>query len=189
MKDPYYHTRNKCTYFEAFPCIRMSNLLTDIMQCGPAPLTAVKEGDVHLGYDTGFIFAEVQGSKANWRFDDTDGSVTSLSVDRFAVGKVITTNPMTGNRACIITDGYKYADGMSISLCVQKWCQIDVFLAVSIMPHTKWNIIIANWRTCKNYLQLQTSINKHHIWWQVVEFNLLIFCISFTSMVATVWKK
>ena len=34
-------------------------LLPEMMRCGPAPLAAIREGNVYLGYDTKFIFAEV----------------------------------------------------------------------------------------------------------------------------------
>ena len=33
----------------------------DKMQCGPASQKSIKEGDVFLGYDAGFIYAEVNG--------------------------------------------------------------------------------------------------------------------------------
>ena len=32
------------------------------MRCGPAPVKAVKEGEVRLHFDTKFIFAEVNGT-------------------------------------------------------------------------------------------------------------------------------
>ena len=31
----------------------------EISQCGPAPLKAIKNGEIYIGYDTGFIFSEV----------------------------------------------------------------------------------------------------------------------------------
>ena len=31
----------------------------NIMRCGPCPLGAIKEGDIYLPYDCGFMFAEV----------------------------------------------------------------------------------------------------------------------------------
>ena len=37
------------------------------MRCGPASLKAVKEGHVYLAYDTGFVFAEVNGDKIKWK--------------------------------------------------------------------------------------------------------------------------
>ena len=33
---------------------------------GPAPLKAVKEGEIFAGFDTGFVFAEVNADYVNW---------------------------------------------------------------------------------------------------------------------------
>ena len=30
-----------------------------VFQCGPAPVTAVKKGEIFIGYDTNFLFGEV----------------------------------------------------------------------------------------------------------------------------------
>ena len=36
------------------------------MQCGPAPLAAIKKGHIYIGYDTGFVFAEVNADRVEW---------------------------------------------------------------------------------------------------------------------------
>ena len=36
------------------------------MQCGPAPLAAIKNGHIYIGYDTGFVFAEVNADRVEW---------------------------------------------------------------------------------------------------------------------------
>jgi hypothetical protein len=33
---------------------------------GPAPLNAVKEGEVYAGFDTGFVFSEVNADTVTW---------------------------------------------------------------------------------------------------------------------------
>ena len=33
---------------------------------GPAPLKAIKEGEIYAGYDTGFVFAEVNADYVKW---------------------------------------------------------------------------------------------------------------------------
>ena len=35
-------------------------------QMGPAPLKAIKEGEVYAGFDTGFVFAEVNADYVRW---------------------------------------------------------------------------------------------------------------------------
>ena len=34
------------------------------MQCGPCPVAAVKKGEIGIGYDTPFVFAEVNADVA-----------------------------------------------------------------------------------------------------------------------------
>lgn len=36
------------------------------MRCGPAPLTAIKEGHVYLNFDIPFVFGEVNGDRVQW---------------------------------------------------------------------------------------------------------------------------
>jgi len=36
------------------------------MCCGPAPVEAIKQGQVYLPYDAAFIFAEVNRDKVHW---------------------------------------------------------------------------------------------------------------------------
>lgn len=38
-----------------------------IYTCGPCPVRAVKEGDVRVDDDVGFIFAEVNADRVQWR--------------------------------------------------------------------------------------------------------------------------
>ncbi|RUS86844.1 hypothetical protein EGW08_005381 [Elysia chlorotica] len=64
-----------------------------VFQCGPSPLAAIKEGDVHIGYDTKFIFAEVNAEYCNWK----DGSPPVLiSSNSNRVGRKISTKLPTG---------------------------------------------------------------------------------------------
>lgn len=37
-----------------------------IYQTGPSPLTAIKDGEVYAGFDTGFIFSEVNADCVVW---------------------------------------------------------------------------------------------------------------------------
>ena len=38
----------------------------DLSQCGPAPVKAIKNGEVFIGFDAGFIFSEVNADKITW---------------------------------------------------------------------------------------------------------------------------
>ena len=52
---------------------------------GPAPLKAIKDGEVFAGYDTGFVFSEVNADYVKWitktdEFDDIVFQSKSVSV-------------------------------------------------------------------------------------------------------------
>ncbi|XP_066443353.1 protein-glutamine gamma-glutamyltransferase 5-like [Eleutherodactylus coqui] len=77
--------------------------------CGPAPVKAVKEGDVDVDYDVAFVFAEVNGDVVHWVF--RDGEVEKGQVDGLTIGKFISTKGVGNNNREDITNHYKYGDG------------------------------------------------------------------------------
>ncbi|XP_012942973.1 annulin [Aplysia californica] len=90
-----------------------------VYQCGPSPLRAIKEGDVEVGYDTKFIFAEVNAECCDW----TDGDPPTLvSKNTRRVGKNLSTKVPDGKgykKYCgrdegvrlDVTNLYKYDEG------------------------------------------------------------------------------
>ncbi|CAL4096191.1 unnamed protein product [Meganyctiphanes norvegica] len=66
-----------------------------IMQCGPASLEAIRRGDIGLGYDGGFIFAEVNADIKHWTEDDnTPGGWKNIKTNKYHIGrKVMTKKP------------------------------------------------------------------------------------------------
>ncbi|NXJ83654.1 TGM2 glutamyltransferase, partial [Trogon melanurus] len=77
--------------------------------CGPAPVTAVKEGDLQLKYDIPFVFAEVNADVVYWvvQGDGTQKKSTHSSV----VGKNISTKSVGRDSREDITHTYKYPEG------------------------------------------------------------------------------
>ena len=63
--------------FSLSPCCNFA----DFYQCGPASLEAIRRGQVGLGYDVAFVFAEVnadvchfvEDSKSSWGFTKVGG--------------------------------------------------------------------------------------------------------------------
>ena len=51
-----------------------------VMRCGPASVKAIQHGHVFLGYDTKFLFAEVNGDKLTWVVTQDD--LVPTHVDR-----------------------------------------------------------------------------------------------------------
>ncbi|XP_075033769.1 protein-glutamine gamma-glutamyltransferase 5-like [Mixophyes fleayi] len=77
--------------------------------CGPAPVKAVKEGDVDVDYDVAFVYAEVNGDIVHWVLGE--GGTEKVETDTLSIGKLISTKSVGGNTREDITDQYKYAEG------------------------------------------------------------------------------
>lgn len=78
--------------------------------CGPAPVKAIKEGDMLLKYDIPFIFAEVNADVVYWVVQD-DG-MQKKSIRSSDVGKYISTKSVGRDSREDITHNYKYPEGM-----------------------------------------------------------------------------
>ncbi|XP_072552168.1 protein-glutamine gamma-glutamyltransferase 2-like [Salminus brasiliensis] len=82
----------------------------DIYCCGPAPLRAIKEGDLTVKYDAPFVYAEVNADVVEYitlrdgRHVKVDGSTT-------AVGQCISTKAVGSDEREDITHLYKYPEG------------------------------------------------------------------------------
>ncbi|KAM4821717.1 protein-glutamine gamma-glutamyltransferase 4 [Thomomys bottae] len=84
-----------------------------IFRCGPSPLPAIRNGNIFLGYDTKFIFTEVNGDKLIWLLKKVgDEDVYSLiAVETDSIGKSISTKAVGQDRRHDITYQYKYPEG------------------------------------------------------------------------------
>ncbi|XP_057290288.1 coagulation factor XIII A chain-like [Hydractinia symbiolongicarpus] len=93
-----------------------------IFQLGPAPLRAVKEGNVNMKYDVRFVFAEVNADTVYWGKIDADDEFRPVRVDRKLIGQNISTKaigPNTFNRVDI-SEEYKYPEGSALELATVK---------------------------------------------------------------------
>ncbi|XP_074613939.1 protein-glutamine gamma-glutamyltransferase K-like [Acropora palmata] len=82
-----------------------------VFRCGPASVNAVKKGEVYLPYDTGFIFAEVNGDRVYWQVDDADGSMIAYNKETHSIGKYISTKAPGSDERLNVTGDYKYREG------------------------------------------------------------------------------
>lgn len=82
-----------------------------VFRCGPASVNAVKKGEVYLPYDTGFIFAEVNGDRVYWQVDDADGSMIAYNKETHSIGKYISTKVPGSDERLNVTGDYKYREG------------------------------------------------------------------------------
>lgn len=86
-------------------------LSAGVFCCGPAPVRAIREGDLQLRYDVPFVFAEVNADVVYWvvRQDGSQKKSTHSSV----VGKNISTKSVGRDSREDITHTYKYPEGTS----------------------------------------------------------------------------
>ncbi|XP_075033770.1 protein-glutamine gamma-glutamyltransferase E-like [Mixophyes fleayi] len=81
-----------------------------IYRCGPAPLVAIKEGDVDLKHDVGFMFASVNADLSHWIYY-RDETKKRISNDTKYIGKYISTKAVGTDERVDVTSNYKYPEG------------------------------------------------------------------------------
>ena len=110
----------------------MDITFSGVYRCGPAPVKAIKNAEVYLPYDTGFIFAEVNGDKVRWELNLSDHSVKAFVTDKSAVGKKISTKLPSQASRLDVTNDYKYPQGNKTlyELCMP--CQVPIRTAYVI---------------------------------------------------------
>ncbi|XP_065610599.1 protein-glutamine gamma-glutamyltransferase 2 [Cyrtonyx montezumae] len=77
--------------------------------CGPAPVKAIKEGELQVQYDSPFVFAEVNADVVYW-IVQSDGEQRK-STHSSVVGKNISTKSVGRDSREDITHTYKYPEG------------------------------------------------------------------------------
>uniref|UniRef100_A0A8B9RX26 Transglutaminase 2 n=1 Tax=Accipiter nisus TaxID=211598 RepID=A0A8B9RX26_9AVES len=113
--------------------------------CGPAPVKAIKEGDLQLKYDIPFVFAEVNADVVYWVVQ-RDGSQRK-STHSSVVGKNISTKSVGKDSREDITHTYKYPEGtgrhslrqedeglhlkIKLSEGANNGCDFDVFAVIN----------------------------------------------------------
>lgn len=83
-----------------------------MFRCGPASVTAIREGDVHLAHDGPFVFAEVNADYITWLWQE-DESRERVYSDTKKIGRCISTKAVGSDSREDITGLYKYPEGKS----------------------------------------------------------------------------
>ncbi|XP_051955704.1 protein-glutamine gamma-glutamyltransferase 2-like [Xyrauchen texanus] len=78
--------------------------------CGPAPVRAIKEGELTFKYDVPYLFAEVNADVVEY-IKLRDGRVFKMGGSTTAVGKFISTKAVGRDEIEDITHNYKYPEG------------------------------------------------------------------------------
>ena len=84
-----------------------------VFRCGPASVTAIREGDVHLAHDGPFVFAEVNADYITWLWNE-DESRERVYSDTKKIGRCISTKAVGSDSRVDITSLYKYPEGKGI---------------------------------------------------------------------------
>uniref|UniRef100_A0A8D3AWL7 Protein-glutamine gamma-glutamyltransferase K n=1 Tax=Scophthalmus maximus TaxID=52904 RepID=A0A8D3AWL7_SCOMX len=79
-------------------------------RCGPASLTAVRNGQVYLKHDCPFVFAEVNSDKIYWQ-RNIDGTFSQIYSEKKTVGHNISTKAVGSEERSDITHLYKHPEG------------------------------------------------------------------------------
>ncbi|XP_058619797.1 protein-glutamine gamma-glutamyltransferase K-like [Onychostoma macrolepis] len=79
-------------------------------RCGPTSVSAVRNGQVNLKFDTPFVFAEVNSDRIYWQ-KKPDGSFSQVNVEKSAIGQCISTKAVGSDARVDITHLYKYPEG------------------------------------------------------------------------------
>ncbi|XP_014887731.1 protein-glutamine gamma-glutamyltransferase E-like [Poecilia latipinna] len=78
--------------------------------CGPASVTAIRNGEVDLKYDVPFVFAEVNADSVYWLVR-SDGSRMKIFSDTVTVGQNISTKAVGSYQRTDLTNTYKHREG------------------------------------------------------------------------------
>lgn len=79
-------------------------------RCGPASLSAVRNGQVYLKHDAAFVFAEVNSDKIYWQ-RNADGTFSQIYSEKKTVGHSISTKAVGTDERNDITHLYKHPEG------------------------------------------------------------------------------
>ncbi|KAK7114384.1 annulin-like isoform X2 [Littorina saxatilis] len=95
-----------------------------MFQCGPCPVAAVKRGEINVGYDTAFVFSEVNAEVVNWVCDPDEEIKTHSSIKRDYVGNQLSTKTPDG-KAHLKKLSYFHQDDPSLRLDLTDTYKFD----------------------------------------------------------------
>lgn len=81
-----------------------------VYRCGPAPVRAVKLGEILRPYDSHFVYAEVNADKLFWLYTGPSQPLKLLRKDTLAIGQLISTKAVGAWEREDITSTYKFAE-------------------------------------------------------------------------------
>ncbi|CAG5132414.1 unnamed protein product [Candidula unifasciata] len=80
-----------------------------VVTCGPAPVKAILQGDLHIGFDSKYLFAELNGGSVYWQVD-IHGDMEAFMEGGSVGGAVCTKSVGTASKEDIAAS-YKHSEG------------------------------------------------------------------------------
>uniref|UniRef100_A0A3B5KRI1 Transglutaminase-like domain-containing protein n=1 Tax=Xiphophorus couchianus TaxID=32473 RepID=A0A3B5KRI1_9TELE len=154
-------------------------------RCGPAPVIAIRDGELCHPFDCGFVFAEVNSDLIHMK-SDKYGNMTPFKVDTTYVGKLIYTKSLSGWGPEDITGTYKHpegslADQQTMALAEQYGCSRDN----SDFPASKLSIQISAQGYVGDPLRVSVTFYNQSETMKSVKVHMEISPTYYTGVVAS----
>ncbi|BFZ12584.1 hypothetical protein BsWGS_15622 [Bradybaena similaris] len=113
-----------------------------VLTCGPAPVKAILKGDLYMGFETKFLFAELNGGRIHWQVD-ADGNMEPFMGGR-SVGAAVSTKSVGSISREDLTASYKYPEGSpEESSVLEKASKLSNRKTPSLSKNTKQDVTFA----------------------------------------------
>ncbi|XP_072235163.1 coagulation factor XIII A chain-like [Leuresthes tenuis] len=159
-------------------------------RCGPAPVIAIKDGELCHPFDCGFVFAEVN-SDIIYIKRDRYGTMTPFKVDTTYIGKLILTKAIGSMTAQNVTFTYKYPEGSAedertMTLAEQYGCERDH----PELPEAKFSVeITAEPCSLGDTVKVLVTFNNQSELNKTVQAHLQVSVVFYTGVVSNSFKE
>ncbi|KAM6169267.1 protein-glutamine gamma-glutamyltransferase 4-like [Rhynchocyon petersi] len=111
--------------------------------CGPSPVTAIRKGDIFIGYDTKFIFSEVNADQITWIVKMVNGKkeLKKITVDTSNVGRKISTKAVGQDCRRDITNEYKFPEVTEFSMTLDPDTYMKKVILFGDVPVIKGTLV------------------------------------------------
>ncbi|KAM6169268.1 protein-glutamine gamma-glutamyltransferase 4-like [Rhynchocyon petersi] len=111
--------------------------------CGPSPVIAIRKGDIFIGYDTKFIFSEVNADQITWAVKMVNGKkeLKKIAVKTRNVGKRISTKAVGQDCRRDITNEYKFPEVMECTMTLDPDTYMKKVMLFGDVPAIKGTLV------------------------------------------------
>nr|XP_056700939.1 protein-glutamine gamma-glutamyltransferase E-like [Euleptes europaea] len=177
---------------------------SDIFQCGPASLIAIKEGDVDLRYDTPFVFAEVNADRVTWIHNLSTGEKRRIYTDTKKVGQYTSTKAVGSYARVDVTSNYKYTEGsakertvfekahakMNLNMMTYSSALAETAMPLPPKPSISGKFKVEHTPEVGKDVHLALKLTNHASEPKTVEVHMTAWTIIYTGMpIHEVWKN